>query len=457
MKQAMLVCCLVLLAIPVSVAAKDFPLEFKTLGPEDAKEYRWSYGAVQMIEAMKPTALKQEPKAASAHPLYGEFKYRSDNSSLLFRLDESKGDGKGYDQLILDFNRNGDLTDDAVISPLADVGHWSNYKGQDLTMFGPIEAPALSQVNPSKPVYYAVLDLRTNVVQQLQQSGVISPRTYLGNLRLRAGFYLETTVEMDGSKQKVAVIDNDANTRLGDLCRPNVTSDGRWYLGAADGDRLLLIKDDSGTNNRSRCFAQVLYLDERPYRIALSADWQSLQVEPWPEPLAELSLQPYGGRVSGLGLGWESGRDQWQFVELQVAGGKVRLPAGNYGLWSVQVSAGLQNSGEVFAYGQMTQKRDFMVAAGRNNTLRCGTPLEIKVTTDHPDNSSYGGIRSWFEKLFSAGSRELRIQAEIVGAGGETYSSFSLMDERGKREPAKPTFTITHAGKTVAAGQMEFG
>ena len=35
---------------------------------------------------------------------------------LLFRLDESKGNGQGYDRLIVDVNRNGDLTDDPVVS-----------------------------------------------------------------------------------------------------------------------------------------------------------------------------------------------------------------------------------------------------------------------------------------------------------------------------------------------------
>jgi hypothetical protein len=33
---------------------------------------------------------------------------------VAFRLDEPQGKGKGYDRLILDLNRNGDLTDDPV-------------------------------------------------------------------------------------------------------------------------------------------------------------------------------------------------------------------------------------------------------------------------------------------------------------------------------------------------------
>jgi hypothetical protein len=456
MKKTMLVCTLVLLAIPVLATAKDFPLAFKTLNAEQVKGYQWSYGAIQMIVAVKPAALTNEPKAESAHPLYGNFRYRSDKSSMLFRLDESKGDGQGYDTLILDMNRNGNLTDDAAISPAAEVQHWSNYKGQDLTLFGPIEAPASRWIGAVKPVYYAVLDLRTNAIGQLRKNPA-GTKNYLGNLDLRAGYYLETTVEMDGRQQTVAVIDNNANMRLGDLCEP-ITSGGQWYLGTADGDRLLLEKDGSGTNNDSRCFAQILYLDAVPYKVALAADCSSLQVEPWPEPLAEVSLQPHGERVHSLGLGWESAKGQWQFIEPGVANGKIKVPPGNYGLWGVSVSARSPKGGEITAGGGMNTKKVFSVAAGKTNTFLCGTPLEIKVTTDHPDNSSSGGLANWFGKLFSSGSGELRIQAEIVGAGGETYASFSLIDERGQRQPAKPAFTIATAdGKQVASGNLEFG
>jgi hypothetical protein len=467
MKKPMLVCSLVLLAITVLAPAKDFPLAFKTLNAEQVKGYRWSYGAVQMMVAAKPAALKQEPKAVSGHPLYGEFKWRADQTSMLFRLDESKGDGKGYDRLILDLNQNGDLTDDAAISPAAGIGPWSNYNGQELKLFGPIEAPASKQIGAGKPIYYAILDLRTNAILKLRKNPAAATKDYLGNLRLRADWYLETTVEMDGLKQKVAVIDNDANMRLGDLCQPNITSDGRWFLGAADGDRLLLEKDDSGTNNHSQCFAQILYFDAVPYKIALAADGSSLQVEPWPEPLAEVSLQPHGEQVRSLGLGWESAKGQWQFIDVGVAGGKIKVPPGNYGLWSISVSAKSQKAEEITAGGvNMDSKKIFVVAPGTTNTLLCGAPLEIKVTTERPSEpqagASPGGfwssLQSWIRKLFSSEADELRIQAEVMGSGGETYSGFSLVDERGQHQPPKPAFTIATAdGKQVASGNMEFG
>jgi hypothetical protein len=467
MKKTMLVCSLVLLAIPVLAPAKDFPLEFKTLNTEQVKGYRWSYGAIKMIVAAKPAALQKEPKAMSAHPLYGVFEWRADKTSMLFRLDESKGDGKGYDRLILDLNQNGDLTDDAAISPAAGIGSWSNYAGQELTLFGPIEAPASKRLGSGKPIYYAILDVRSNAVVKLRKNPAAATNVYLGNLRLRAGWYLETTVEMDGVKQKMAAIDNDANMRLGDLCQPFITPDGRWFLGAADGDRLLLDKDGSGTNNVSQCFAQILYFDATPYKAALAADCSSLQIEPWPEPLAEVSLQPHGEQVRGLGLGWESAKGQWQFIDVGVAGGKIKVPPGNYGLWAISLSAKTQKAEEITAGGiNMNSKKIFSAAAGVTNTLLCGAPLEIKVTTELTGGragSSPGGfwssLQSWIGKLFSSEADELQIQAEIVGSGGETYSSFFLKEDKGKLcQPPKPIFTVaTTDGKEVASGNMEFG
>jgi len=463
MRKTMLVCGLVFLAIPVLVTAKDFPLEFKTLNVEEVKGYQWSYGAVQMIVAAKPAALRKEPKPVSAHPLYGEFKWPMDKASMLFRIDESKGDGKGYDQLILDLNQNGDLADDPVISPTADVKPWSTFRGQEVGLFGPIEPPASKWNGPGKPIYYGILDLRTNAISKLGKGATATRNDYLGNLRLRAGYCLETTLEFDGRKQKVALIDNDANLRLGDLCRPRITGDGQWYLLAAEGDRLLLEKD--GTNGRPQCFSQMLYLDTVPYKVALAADCGSLQVEPWPEPLAEVSLQPRGDQVRHLGLGWESLKDQWQFIEVGVARGKIKVPPGNYGLWAVSVSARTPPAGEVTASGGMNRKNVFSVAAGQANTLRCGAPLEINVTTERqgrsPASSGEGfwaSLGNWFGNLASSESDELRIQAEVVGAGGETYSSFALTREHGLAQPAKPVFTIATAdGKEVASGNLEYG
>jgi len=62
--------------------------------------------------------------------------------------------------------------------------------------------------------------------------------------------------------------------------------------------------------------------------------------------------------------------------------------------------------------------------------------------------------------LFSSSEQqqELRIQASVIGIGGETYSSFYLQKDRGVQQPPSPTFTVTTSdGKQVGSGNLEFG
>ena len=71
---------------------------------------------------------------------------------------------------------------------------------------------------------------------------------YAGQLRLKAGWYLDTTVELKGLKQKVGVYDGDCNLRLGDVAKAQTyRSSGEeenWYFGP--GDFLLMDVDGSG-------------------------------------------------------------------------------------------------------------------------------------------------------------------------------------------------------------------
>ena len=41
---------------------------------------------------------------------------------------------------------------------------------------------------------------------------------------LKAGWYLDTTVEINGLKQKVGVYDGDSNLRLGDVAQPQIST-----------------------------------------------------------------------------------------------------------------------------------------------------------------------------------------------------------------------------------------
>ena len=104
-----------LLAMPGLSLATDYPLTFKTLEAQQAASFNFGTPIYSMIQTGKPAGIVKAPPAISQHPLYGTIAAGRDQ--MLFRLDESKGTGQGYDRLIVDVNRNGDLTDDPVVSP----------------------------------------------------------------------------------------------------------------------------------------------------------------------------------------------------------------------------------------------------------------------------------------------------------------------------------------------------
>ena len=332
MKRTFLLCAALLTALPLTLLAKDFPLEFKSLTAPDGLSLPGGGGISGSLQLEKPGAITREPPAESRHPLYGQL---SDQTNRLwFRLDESGGTGKSYDRLIMDLNQNGDLTDDAV-AMRADKPAPTITTNNERSVFGPIPVPAEMKIGSWRPIYFAQLYLYN--LSLALQSG--SRRTYIGQLRLRPGWYLETTVELDGMRRKVGIVDSDCSFRLGETSRPQTyesNGEKNWYF--AGGDSFLIDSDNSGNfkgsvgNDESAPFGSLLYLGAKPYKVVLAADDKSLAVEPWKGPLAELVLQPHGEQVSAIEVAWESAPDQWQLLQPGVENGKARVPPGSYRL-----------------------------------------------------------------------------------------------------------------------------
>ena len=167
-----------------------------------------------MLSLTKPAGLKKEPKAVSAHALYGQCRESRDAAAFLFRLDESKGDGKGYDRLIVDMNQNGDLTDDPVIEREV-LSKERKETPPDQVLWGPIPAPAGQKVAGARPVYFAQTYIFNGELLR-RDLGTRNVNIPIGQLRLKAGWYLDTTVELNGVKQKMGVYDANSDLRLGE-------------------------------------------------------------------------------------------------------------------------------------------------------------------------------------------------------------------------------------------------
>jgi hypothetical protein len=464
MIKTTLLCGAVLAAIPLLTSAKDFPLEFKTLTAEEAMSLPGGGSGAGSLQLEKPGAITKAPKAVSKYPLYGQL---SGANRLWFRIDESKGNGKGYDTLILDLNQNGDLTDDPVAlrvdKPAPVISSTS-----ERSVFGPIAVPEGKKIGAWQPVYYARMNLYNLADRIKSGSRANSP----GQLSLRSGWCAETTVEMDGVTRKVGIVDGNCSFRLGDTSKPYTYTNQdevSWYF--SGGDSFLVDNDGSGKfrssidNTESAPFGPLLYLGAKPYSAVLAADSKTLALEPFKGPLAELALQPHGEQVSEIEVAWENAPGQWQELQLGVANGKASVPPGNYRLLSCSLLVKTADGETLILSGyKRSPEKTTAAAAGAATPFKCGSPLEFKVTSERDTRSSGANMAESVARMGKGlaepeQSPQQLIRAYALGAGGETYGNFMVKNSQGKmHKPPNPVFVIaTTDGKEVASGNMEFG
>jgi hypothetical protein len=445
-------------AAVLTAAAEDFPLKFETIPAKDVLAFPGGSGTYGRLLLVKPAKIKTEPRAVSQRPLYGECRELPSGPAFAFRLDESKGTGQGYDRLIVDMNQNGDLTDDPVAQPVALPGQRRvSSPSREEALFGPVAAPADKRIAGGRPAYYAHLYLYN---RQALESAPADRNLFIGQLQFKAGWYLDTTVELGGVKRKVGVFDGDSNLRLGDAWQPQIyrpPSGGgeTWYFQIADS--FLVDADGSGKfetdplESKFCPFGPILYFGPTPYQVGLAADNTALRIEPWKDELAEVTLQPQGGQVHSLTLAWERPNGKWQLIQPGVAEGKIKVPSGNYRLYQCTLlgsGAAARDHVKLSAY-ERTLKKPFSFAAGKANILACGAPLEVKVSANKRRTT---GASSSKESDFV-----LSISTRVVGGEGEVYSTF-LKGEKLDARPPRPTFSVLDAGgKRLTSGNLEYG
>ena len=132
-----ILCSLLAMAVIVTTSGEEFPPHIPNHSREGRNSFPGGTSTYGQLGLSKPGRLLKEPKAMSRHPLYG-VSWHPSGPAFLFRLDESKGDGKGYDKLIVDMNQNGDLTNDPA-SQRVSLPTDRRASLPDQMLFGPIQ------------------------------------------------------------------------------------------------------------------------------------------------------------------------------------------------------------------------------------------------------------------------------------------------------------------------------
>lgn len=447
MKTTSLLCGLTALALAGELSAKEYPLTFKSLSAEEAAVLPGSYGVFAQLRSAKPPELKREPAGASKLSVYGLLPQAPGRAAMVFRIDAATGESGGHDRLMLDLNGNGDLTDDPVIK-LADTPHMTRGSATvyETGWFGPFQVPAKERIAPGTPVYYA----QFNYYRASSVTGVKSELAYLGTLRMRPGFLLETTVDLGGVQQKIAIVDGNANCRLGDESKPVISQSSgspTWYFQPAD--NFLLDRDSSGKYESGRMdaevfpFGPVLTLGATPLLAKLTANCAALDLEPWAGAAAQIAVQPAGLQVREVKLAWERAPKDWVLLKAGLNQGRASVPPGVLCFNGCVLEAKTRDGSQLLLSGTYNKMdKAVRATAGQTATLTCGGPLEVQLSAT---------------KRGSGTGYYVDIQAEVLGRGGETYSSFLTGNNLNAR-PVAPQFTIkTREGKQVASGNLEYG
>ncbi len=439
----------VLAASPTAQAA-EFPLELKQFSSADLSTLHSLPGGWGQLMTRKDNQIKNEPEAASPNPIYGVAPPKSPGEkSMWLRLDESRGAGGGYDRLILDMNRNGDLTDDPVVKSAKTETHSPL---SQMTVFGPFEMKNAEQ----GPVPLTLFGLMNAF--NLKGIGQSEYNTHVGYFSLLPACYLQTVIDVEGYKERIAFIDGDRDMRIGGKSYAPSSSAADMMLRDSDKSGEFDIGLDSG---ESEALKEIAYFNGKPYRLALAENLQSVDVAPFDGPMGELASRGLKG-VAALTLGRKSEAAGWETLDPHPSEGRALLPVGTYRLHSVSISGQDEAGRKWTSQGAVNSvKNDIEVAEGETSPFPVGEPFELKISTGKSSDSGKTGFLGALAGALSGevaesveSGKKMMLSVKIVGAGGETYSRF-LVD--GKPAEA-PRFVVQDGdGNQVGSGQFEYG
>jgi len=434
--------------------AVDVPLEWKALTPQQSALCP-ANGPSTALAAKPPSIIRREPKPVSQYPLYGRVQVGK-QPPLLFRIDEAGGSGRGYDRLILDFNRNTDLTDDVEYKGTVSNKAPSPY--HETSLFGPVENPAEWKVGPWPAPLCVKVSLRKR-----SWWGRLHRPVLIGDLEARPAWYLQTTIPLPlapedapaglpNSAERIGIFDYNCNLQIGEV--PSLRQFGPHNRNIAFTARDLLFRDFDRNETfdfnalftETQLFGPLLCVGTNILIMDLNPNLQVVRVQPYLGPAGEVKLYE---KLESATLVWSRNRS-WLPVSVGLDHGRATVPAGIYSLHFC-VLRGVDATGQIVlarAYDYTTTNQ-FQVVQGRTTPLPCGPPIELRLETKRfPIEQQRRG---------AADICRVDINVRVVGAGGEIYSSFARGPDLTVKSPPPKFRVLSESRQPILTGQLEYG
>lgn len=447
---------LAVLTAALGSPAAQFPLKLKRMSAQEAERRArycdWDEAVEGTFSNKKPASVAAEAKAVSKYPLYGTLKLGG-KTPVVFRLDESHGPGAGYDRIIVDWNANGDLRDDFAGKRMGKPD--PSGENRDF-VFGPIEALTGKRKGPWRPVFYAF--------GRMYSGRSVEKNEDVGELQLVPGCYLEATVEVSGVKQKIGFLDANCSVQLGDVTRAELRKERDGNSWSFDwGDVVLRDRNGSGRfdidilSTETDPYCALIYFGPKPYTLELTENLESVRVEPYPGAVGKLDLKTTA-RVDHLLLCRKNPSGKWEVITTDPVEGLCEAPVGTYGLYSSVVD-GRDKGGATISLMSFMEENPTTAGVDANGTARlaCGAPLKLRVQARRSGYRSVGLLDALSSPPVSNVST-LEFNVDVIGAGGERYSTFRKITPRDESRPDPPRFKVLDdEGEVIATGQFEYG
>jgi hypothetical protein len=444
---------------PATARAAQFPIEILDLSLEEATGLPGARGAYSSLSAIKPAQVKKMPECKSRHPLFGVISQDgmqvSGGSGMAFLFDESLGTGKGYDRLVVDQNRNGDLTDDPVWER-AGPGSGEIQEHFEHQRFGPVVMPESTSVGAWRPRFFVEVYVFNRA---LLRDGTGNMLHHIGQMRLCSGNLLVANVTVKGVQHRLGIVDGNLNFRIGDpaTVAEFMQSPGRtrWHLMPAD----YLLRDvDRPGRDSVEPLSSIAYFGGSPFSVTLAEDLKWIGLEPYAGVTGELEV---GEDITRFILGRQMAGGIWEAVSPGLEKGKAILPAGTYRASNLMIESRDTRKIQLTSYDVPVKAIE--IVGEQTRKIGIGAPIRLEVTaekrTARPGETTGTGVMEAVRGMFGARGRGVEetiveLGVSVFGQADELFSGFGTASG-GRLSP--PRFEILSDGKPAGSGDFEYG